>query len=221
MMMHYVNDIEAGAVLCTHCRKLHPAVTVTCDRCGGHLHQRRPHALLLSWSFTLAGLMFLIPANLLPMMIVYSVVGVDAGTIMDGVIHFLHEGALGIAFIIFTASIFVPFFKVSVMFYLLLVIHFNIKSHARRALRLYRIIHFVGKWSMLDIFVVALMVGLVQFGSLASIVTGPAALAFALAVIMTMLATASFDPRLLFDSANRRQNTQMQPTPNSKGAKDA
>lgn len=84
-------------------------------------------------------------------------------------------------------------------------------------MRLYRIIHFVGKWSMLDIFVVALMVGLVQFGSLASIVTGPAALAFALAVIMTMLATASFDPRLLFDG----QKSENRPTPNLKGAENA
>lgn len=197
--MHFVTDVEAGKVLCLHCQKLHPAGAEHCGRCGAALHQRRPHALLLGWSFTLAGLLFLVPANLLPMMIVNSIAGADAGTIMDGVIHFLHEGSYGIAFVIFTASVFVPIFKVSVMLYLLLVIRLRWAGRAMSALKLYRVIHFVGKWSMLDIFVVALMVGLVRFKELATIVTGPAALAFALAVVMTMLATEVFDPRMLFD----------------------
>lgn len=197
--MSYVTDIEAGKVLCMHCRKLHDLPAHLCDRCGSHLHQRHPNSLALSWGYVLAGLFFLIPANLLPMMVVNSIAGKDAGTIMDGVIHFLHTGAYGIALVIFSASVFVPFFKVSVMLYLLLIIHFRLQRRARGCLRLYRIIHFIGKWSMLDIFVVALMVGLVQFKGLATIVTGPAALAFALAVVMTMLATEVFDPRLLFD----------------------
>lgn len=197
--MYYVTDIEAGKVLCTHCQKLHAVDAHRCDRCGGHLHQRRPNALFLSWCFALSGLLFLIPANLLPMMIVKSIAGVDAGTIMDGVIHFLHTGSYGIAFVIFAASVFVPIFKVSVMIYLLLIIQFRSERRAMGGLKLYRIIHFIGKWSMLDIFVVALMVGLVQFRELATIVTGPAAIAFAVAVIMTMVATEVFDPRLLFD----------------------
>ncbi len=201
--MPYVNDIEANRVLCTHCQKLHDVSAVRCDRCGGHLHQRRPYALLLSWGFVLSGLVFLVPANLLPMMVVKSIAGDDAGTIMDGVIHFLHTGAYGIAFVIFAASVFVPFFKVSVMLYLLLIIHFRWRARIMGGLKLYRLIHFIGKWSMLDIFVVALMVGLVQFRELATIVTGPAAMAFALAVVMTMVATEVFDPRLLFDMQQR------------------
>ncbi len=203
--MRFVSDIEAGRVLCLHCEKLHPVSRTVCDRCGAELHQRIPNSIAKAWSFTLAAIMFLIPANLLPMMIVDSIAGADAGTIMDGVIYFFHHGSYGIAIVIFTASVFVPFFKVTVLFYLLLIVHFKWYKKSRFGLKLYRIIHFVGKWSMLDIFVVALMVGLVQFGALATIVTGPAALTFAFAVVMTMFATESFDSRLLFDTLPVRQ----------------
>ncbi|BDY12090.1 hypothetical protein HCR_04020 [Hydrogenimonas cancrithermarum] len=122
---------------------------------------------------------------------------------MDGIIYFFQSGSYGIALVIFVASVFVPVFKVTVLIYLLLIVHFKWHERARFGLRLYRVIHFIGKWSMLDIFVVALMVGLVQFKGLATIVTGPAAIAFAMVVIMTMLATESFDTRLMFDTQNQ------------------
>lgn len=205
MKMRPANDLDAATVLCLHCKKLHDAHVRECDRCKGVLHQRKSHAVIRTWGLTLAALLFLIPANLLPMMVVNSLSGSDAGTIMDGVLHFLHVGSYGIALVIFTASIFVPIFKATVLLYLLLIIHFRWVRRSMGGLRLFRIIHFVGKWSMLDIYVVALMVALVQFKALASIVTGPAALAFLLAVIMTMLATESFDSRLLFD-IDQREN---------------
>ncbi|WP_457598514.1 paraquat-inducible protein A [Hydrogenimonas sp.] len=198
--MRWITDIEAGRQLCLHCRKLHPLTVHTCDRCGSTLHQRIPHSLAITWSLAIAATIFLIPANLLPMMVVRSIAGEDAGTIMDGVIYFLEHGEAGIGIVIFTASVFVPFFKLTVLFYLLLLIHFRRYKKALFGLRLFRIIHFIGKWSMLDIFVVALMVGLVQFKNLATIVTGPAAAAFMLAVVATMFATEHFDPRLLFDT---------------------
>lgn len=218
--MRFVSDIEADKVLCLHCEKLHPVSRTVCDRCGARLHQRIPDSVAKTWSLTLAAIMFLIPANLLPMMIVDSIAGADAGTIMDGVIFFFQHGSYGIALVIFTASIFVPFFKVTVLFYLLLIVHFKWYKKSRFGLKLYRIIHFIGKWSMLDIFVVALMVGLVQFGALATIVTGPAALTFAFAVVMTMFATESFDPRLMFDTLPVRQavlhhNTVSEQSPNT------
>jgi paraquat-inducible protein A len=198
--MHWITDIEAGKQLCLHCRKLHPLDRHQCDRCGSPLHQRIPHSIPMSWSFTLAAILFLIPANLLPMMIVHSIAGSEAGTIMDGIIYFFEHGSVGIAIVIFTASIAVPFFKLTVLVYLLLIVHFRWYRRARFGLKLFRIIHFIGKWSMLDIFVVALMVGLVQFKNLATIVTGPAAAAFMLAVVFTMIATEKFDPRLMFDT---------------------
>jgi paraquat-inducible protein A len=198
--MRWITDIEAGRQLCLHCRKLHTLDVRVCDRCGSEVHQRIPHSIPITWSLTLAAIIFLIPANLLPMMVVRSIAGEDAGTIMDGVIYFLEHGEAGIGIVIFTASVFVPFFKVTVLLYLLLNIHLRRYHRAMLGLKLYRIIHFIGKWSMLDIFVVALMVGLVQFKNLATIVTGPAAAAFMLAVVMTMFATEYLDPRLLFDT---------------------
>ncbi|WP_201352775.1 paraquat-inducible protein A [Hydrogenimonas urashimensis] len=199
MKMRWITDIEADRQLCLHCRKLHPLTVRVCDRCGEPVHQRIPHSIPVTWSLTVAAIIFLVPANLLPMMIVKSIAGEDAGTIMDGVIYFLEHGEAGIGIVIFTASIFVPFFKLTVLFYLLLIVHFGWRRRALFGLKLYRIIHFIGKWSMLDIFVVALMVGIVQFKNLATIVTGPAAIAFMLAVLMTMFATEHFDPRLMFD----------------------
>ncbi|WP_300366587.1 paraquat-inducible protein A [Hydrogenimonas sp.] len=203
--MQWITDIEAGKQLCLHCRKLHPLSVHRCDRCGSEVHQRIPHSIAITWSLAIAAIIFLIPANLLPMMVVKSIAGEDAGTIMDGVIYFLEHGEAGIGIVIFAASIFVPFFKLTVLLYLLLNIHLNRSHRAKFGLKLYRIIHFIGKWSMLDIFVVALMVGLVQFKNLATIVTGPAAIAFMLAVVMTMFATEHFDPRLLFDTELKKR----------------
>ncbi|WP_456450740.1 paraquat-inducible protein A [Hydrogenimonas sp.] len=204
--MKWLTDIAAGRQLCLHCRKLHPLGVHTCDRCGSAVHQRIPHSIPMTWSLAITAVLFLIPANLLPMMVVKSIAGEDAGTIMDGVIYFLEHGEAGIGIVIFTASVFVPFFKLTVIFYLLLLVYLKRYQRALFGLKLFRIIHFIGKWSMLDIFVVALMVGLVQFKNLATIVTGPAAIAFMLAVVATMFATEFFDPRLLFDTEPEAQN---------------
>ena len=198
--MHWTTDLEAGRQLCLHCRKLHPMEVKVCDRCGNPVHPRIPHSIPFTWSLALSAVLFLIPANLLPMMVVQSIVGADAGTIMDGVLYFLEHGEAWIGVVIFLASVFVPFFKLTVLFYLLLIVHFGWHTKALLGLKLYRVIHFIGKWSMLDIFVVALMVGLVQFKNLATIVPGPAAGAFLLAVILTIFATEHFDTRLMFDT---------------------
>lgn len=194
-----MRDIDAGKTLCLHCKRLHEVNEQTCRRCGASLHQRIVGSRVKTWSFVISALFFLIPANLLPIMIVTTFGNEEAGTIMDGVIYFLHTGAYGIAFVIFTASIAVPLFKVSALLFMLLIVHFRLKKRAMLGLRLYRMIRFVGKWSMLDIFVVALMVAFVQFQNLAAIVPGLGAVAFAVAVVFTMIATETFDPRLMFD----------------------
>ena len=203
--MRWITDLEAERQLCLHCRKLHPLDVTVCDRCGNRVHPRIPHSVAITWSLALAASLFLIPANLLPMMVVHSLVGDDAGTIMDGVLYFLEHGEAWIGIVIFIASIFVPVFKLTVLFYLLLIVKFGWYRKAMFGLKLFRIIHFIGKWSMLDIFVVALMVGLVQFQNLATIVTGPAAGAFLGAVILTIIATEYFDPRLMFDTETRSE----------------
>ena len=192
-------DISENKILCLHCHQLQAIDHISCERCGTTIHQRKENSLLLTWIFTFSAVLFFIPANLLPMMIVTNFEQEDAGTIMDGVLHFLHEGAYGLAIVIFVASIFIPVLKIVILVYLLVSVQISTAFNTQTQIKLYKVVHFIGKWSMLDIFVVGLMVALVQFGNLATISAGPAATAFALTVISTVMATEFFDTRLLFD----------------------
>lgn len=124
---------------------------------------------------------------------------VQADTIMSGVIYFIHSGSWEIALVIFTASIFVPFMKFLILIYLLLSIKFRSLSSPRERTMLYRVTEAVGRWSMVDVYVVTILVALVKLGVLVDIVAGPAAIFFAMVVVLTMLAAASFDPRLIWD----------------------
>ncbi len=192
-------DISESKALCLHCHYLNDVDDHICKRCESHVSQRKENSFSLTLAFALSSLIFLIPANLLPMMIVTTLGVDDASTIMEGVLYFLNHGSAGIGIVIFVASVAVPVFKLSVIFYLLIMTKIRGKKNLKLAMKLYRIIEFIGKWSMLDIFVVALMVSMVQFKTLATIVTGPAAIAFALAVVLTIIATENFDSRLLWD----------------------
>lgn len=192
-------DISESKSLCLHCHYLNDASEDRCKRCNSNISQRKKNSFTLTLAFAISSLIFLVPANLLPMMIVTTLGVDDASTIMEGVLYFLNHGSIGIGIVIFIASIAVPVFKLSVIFYLLILTKINGEKNLKLAMKLYRIIEFIGKWSMLDIFVVALMVSMVQFKTLATIVTGPAAIAFALAVVLTIIATQSFDSRLLWD----------------------
>jgi len=197
--LKYTTDRSEGKQLCHMCQHLHDEDINECKRCGAKLHQRVPNSIALTWGYVLAATLFLIPANILPMMIVTSMGSDDASTIMQGVIYFFAHGDYGLGAVIFIASVAVPVFKLSVVYYLLLIVHFKQHDKALRGIKLFHIIHLIGKWSMLDIFVVALMVSMVQFQGLASIQTGGAAIAFCSAVIFTIIATEKFDPRLMFD----------------------
>ena len=192
-------DISESKSLCLHCHYLNDASEDRCKRCNSNISQRKKNSFTLTLAFAISSLIFLVPANLLPMMIVTTLGVDDASTIMEGVLYFLNHGSIGIGIVIFIASIAVPVFKLSVIFYLLILTKINGKKNLKLAMKLYRTIELIGKWSMLDIFVVALMVSMVQFKTLATIVTGPAAIAFALAVVLTIIATQSFDSRLLWD----------------------
>lgn len=170
-----------------------------CPRCDSVLHRRKVDSLNRTWALLIAGYILFIPANLLPITITSSIVGVQADTIMSGVAYFWHEGAYDLAIIIFTASIFVPLAKLLA----LTVLAWSAQKRSRwdpmQRTRLYRMVEFVGKWSMLDVFVVAMLARLVQFSSLASIEAGPGAIAFSAVVVITMFAAMSFDPRLIWD----------------------
>jgi paraquat-inducible protein A len=191
---------EAGLVTCLSCRLLSPRARTACPRCGATLRPRKPESRERTWALLATAVILYIPANVLPVMRVVNFGKAQADTLMGGVVHFSRSGEWHLALIIFTASVLVPILKITVLVFLLLVEHRMVAWDPLQRARLYRLTELVGRWSMVDIFVVSLMVAVVELGSLASIAPGPGAVAFALMVVATMLAALSFDPRLVWDT---------------------
>jgi paraquat-inducible protein A len=196
----------SALVACHVCHRLAPARAPrpgggahACARCGAALHPRKPNSVARTWALVLAAFIFYIPANVLPITVVTSLGNAQADTIMSGVIYFVQSGSWPIALVIFVASILVPFLKLMILTYLLISVQRRSGWRPKDRTRLYRVTEAVGRWSMLDIFVVAILVALVNLGALATIEAGPAALFFASVVVITMLAAMSFDPRLIWD----------------------
>jgi paraquat-inducible protein A len=188
-----------GLAVCHGCGKVQPVALGHCTRCDAHLHLRKPHSLQHTWALTLAAALLYIPANTLPMMRSTGIGGGEEKTILGGVVLFWEHQAYPIAIVIFTASVVIPLLKLFAIVTLCLSTR---TCHRPRALtRVYRMTELVGRWSMVDVFVVAILVAVVQLGNLMSIEPGSAAVAFAGVVILTMLAAMSFDPRLLWDAA--------------------
>lgn len=201
---------EAKLVSCHSCHLLCRAPSpkdtreALCPRCGAALHQRKPNSIARTWALVLAACIFYIPANVLPITMTTSMGKVQADTIMSGVIYFMVSGSWAIALVIFIASIIVPLLKILALSYLLISVQRKSDWRPHDRTRLYRITEAVGRWSMLDIFVITILVALVRLGSLAAIEAGPAALFFAAVVVSTMFAAMSFDPRLIWDERNQR-----------------
>ncbi|HDJ29330.1 MAG TPA: paraquat-inducible membrane protein A [Proteobacteria bacterium] len=195
---------SANLALCHDCHKLVSVNTedtaVSCPRCGADIHFRKPNSINHTWALVLTALVLSFPANLLPIMQVNFMGTTDLSTIMDGIIYFFREGSYGIGLVILTASILVPWFKIIGLILILLSIRFRWQSWLKHKALLFRIIEFIGRWSMLDIFVIALLQVLVNFGSLTTISAAVAAPYFTGVVLSTMFAAITFDPRLLWDS---------------------
>ncbi|MFZ3120848.1 MAG: paraquat-inducible protein A, partial [Variovorax sp.] len=170
-----------------------------CGRCGTRLHLRKTDSLNRTWALLIAACLMYLPANLLPVMITRTLFGTSSDTIMSGVIYFWVTGAYGLAAIVFVASFLVPLFKLAALF--VLVVSAQRRSTWRRAerARLYHVIEIIGRWSMLDVFVVALLAGLVRIQGFAEITAGVGIAAFGAVVVLTMLASLSFDPKLTWD----------------------
>jgi paraquat-inducible protein A len=198
--------IDAGVLICHECHQLNPLQSEAgkqfCSRCGGQLHARRPDSLARTWALLLTAAILYIPANLLPIMTVNSLGKGQSDTIMSGVIELVNYGMLPIAAVVFIASILVPTFKLVGITLLLYSVQRHQPMSARQRILMYRFIEWIGRWSMLDIFVIAILVAVVNFGSLASIEPGMGAVAFASVVILTMLAALTFDPRLIWDNTD-------------------
>ncbi|MGE5255765.1 MAG: paraquat-inducible protein A, partial [Hyphomicrobiales bacterium] len=171
-----------------------------CPRCGAALHSRKPNSIARTWALIMAAFIFYIPANVLPITIVTSLGAVQSDTILSGVLYFIKTGMWPIALVIFVASIFVPLLKLIMLTFLVLSVQQRWRWRPKDRTRLYRITEAVGRWSMVDIFVVTILVALVNLGALASIQAGPAAVYFAAVVVITMFAAMSFDPRLIWDA---------------------
>ncbi len=194
----------AGLIACTVCHLLSTGAASECPRCGARLHSRKPDSIARTWALVIAACIFYIPANVLPMTTVTSLGMVQSDTIMSGVVYFVQTGSWPIALVIFIASIFVPLVKLFILSYLLTSVQRRSHFRPKDRTRLYLLTEAVGRWSMLDIFVVTILVALVNLGALATIQAGPAALYFAAVVVITMLAAMSFDPRLIWDAKENR-----------------
>ena len=153
-----------------------------------------------TWALLLTSAILYIPANLLPIMTVNSLGQGSPSTIMAGVIELVQHGMIPIAAVVFVASILVPTFKLVGIALLLFSVQRHQPLSARQRIIMYRFIEFIGRWSMLDIFVIAILVAVVNFGRIASIEANLGAVAFASVVVITMLAAVTFDPRLIWDN---------------------
>jgi len=197
--------LDAGILVCAECHLLNrsqPRQIQRCRRCGARLHARRPNSIVRTWALLLAAAMLYVPANLLPIMAVNLFGQGSPATIMGGVIELIHADMLPIALVVFVASILVPTFKLAGMALLLFSVQRHQRLSARQRIVMFRFIEWIGRWSMLDIFVIAILVALVNFGNLASIEAGAGAMAFAAVVVLTMLAALTFDPRLIWDNTD-------------------
>ena len=203
---------EMGFMVCHECHKVFQGdgenVSVTCPRCGSSVHPRKPESIMKSWALVITSLILLFPANLLPIMKVDYMGAAEYSTIMDGIIYFFKEGSYGIGLVILVASVLVPVFKIIGIMMILLSIQFNVESFLEHKTLMFRFIKFIGRWSMLDIFVIALLTGLVDFGFLTTIAAAPAAPFFCGVVISTMLAAEVFDTRLIWDTKSRGRKVQ-------------
>ena len=193
--------MEAGYVVCHDCNKIirHNSHT-HCPRCYAKLHIRTPRSVTKTWALVLTSALFFLPANMLPIMQVDFLGVPDRSTILDGIIYFFHDGSYAIGIIILTASILVPLFKVVGLIIILYSVHIRKNSFLVHKARMFRFIEFIGRWSMLDIFVIALLTVLVDFGFFTSIHAAPAATYFCIVVISTMFAAITFDPRIMWDN---------------------
>lgn len=194
---------RAGLLPCHACGLLNrPAGgrhDLACARCGAALHHRKPDSIPRTWAFLIAACILYIPANVLPVMETGSLFGAQSDTIMSGVIYLWVSGSWPLAVLIFFASIMVPLLKIIALIVLVVSVQRRSTWALRQRARLYRVVEFVGRWSMIDIFVVAILVALVQFQALATIRAGAGAIAFGAVVVLTIFAAEAFDPRLIWD----------------------
>ena len=195
--------LEKGLAGCHVCEKVSPVSLGRCPRCGCRLHLRKPYSVSRTMALVLAAAVMYIPANLLPILTTRELGISTESTILEGMIQFWKTGAYPISIVIFTASIMIPMLKIIALLWLCAAAKGLVPHSARLLGKVYWITELLGRWSMVDIFVVAILVAMVQLGNYMIITPGPGALAFAGVVMLTMFAAMSFDPKLLWDQLER------------------
>ncbi|WP_291985011.1 paraquat-inducible protein A [Candidatus Accumulibacter sp. ACC007] len=205
-----ITAAQYGLISCETCkllsRPVHPDDPGHCPRCGGELEFRRRRSLQRTWALVIAAAVCYIPANMLPMMATTTFASSHADTIMGGVVYLFASGSWPLALIVLVASVMVPLGKLIALIYLLLSVQRGMPGACHQRARLYRMVELIGRWSMLDVFVVTFIVALVQLQPLMAVQPGPAVLFFAVVVVLTMIAAETFDPRLIWDSAANLEN---------------
>lgn len=184
------------------CRCVAHGKVGACPRCGASLHRRKPNSIARTWALLIAAVILYLPANIVPIMRTASLFSSTDNTILSGVVELWVVGSPDLAVIVFIASIMVPVLKFIALAWLLVSVQRKrARWPARQRTRLYGLVEAMGYWSMLDVFVVTLLTGVVQLGPLARVEPLPGVIWFALVVVLTMLASMSFDPRLIWDNA--------------------
>ncbi|MBF0180159.1 MAG: paraquat-inducible protein A [Magnetococcales bacterium] len=203
-----VTAIRAGWIGCHACGLVSPAEAegMPCPRCRTTLHGRKPDSLQRAWALLMTALLLYIPANLYPVMTVNKMGRGEPDTILSGVRHLIEAGMWPLALLVFVASIVIPVAKLGVLAYLLLSVRRRSRNRCRDRAVLYRVIEAFGHWSMVDVFLVSILIALVDFGAIATIEPGIGVSFFAGVVVVTLFAARAFDPRLIWDAAVWEEN---------------
>lgn len=199
---------DIGLMSCHVCRLVTAwtdAPHARCPRCDSPLHARKTGSITRAWALLIAAALFYIPANVFPIMRTQSLSSKDDNTILSGIVELWRAGSPGLAVIVFTASIIVPMLKFLILGYLLVSVQRSSGFVSRQRAKLYRFVELVGYWSMLDVFVVAILSALVHFKILSRVEPLPGVVFFGVVVVLTMLSAMSFDPRLIWDNRKTSQ----------------
>jgi paraquat-inducible protein A len=195
-----------GLAICERCRQVcrlpRGAGAARCPACGGPVAARKRNSLAQASALLMAAAVLYIPANLLPVMTTTTILGSESDTILSGVMALIRAGSWPLGALVFFASIVVPLMKLLALIVLISGAARGTMRSPLQATRLYRLVEYIGRWSMLDVYAITLLVGLVQIRSLATIEPGAGVVAFGAVVVLTMLAARSFDPRLIWDAAD-------------------
>ncbi len=209
-MMHMTTADDSSLINCMTCRLVSRVRHIPkqsfaiCPRCGAQMFRRKPNSLARTWALIIAAYILYIPANVYPIMTVISFGKGEPDTILSGVQSLMASGMWPLAVLVFFASITVPLVKLLGLTFLLVSVHYQWRWRPRQRTILYRLTEAVGRWSMIDIFMISILVALVRLEAIATIEPGTAATSFAAVVVLTMAAAMSFDPRLMWDAMEQR-----------------